>query len=77
MGSTTEGFLIFLADVSIIIQNFISLNDFPLIILAHIYNMSERFFLFLVRKIVTELTTVPMFLYFMWDAATAWLDEWA
>ena len=27
------------------------------------------------RKIVTELTSVPIFLYFMWDAATAWLDE--
>ena len=31
---------------------------------------------FLVRKIVAELTSVPIFLYFMWDAATAWLDEW-
>ena len=29
-----------------------------------------------VRKIVPELTSVPIFLYFMWDAATVWLDEW-
>ena len=28
-----------------------------------------------VRKIVAELTSMPIFLYFMWDAATAWLDE--
>ena len=27
------------------------------------------------RKIDPELTSVPIFLYFMWDAATAWLDE--
>ena len=27
------------------------------------------------RKIVTELTSVPIFLYFMWDAATAWLHK--
>ena len=27
------------------------------------------------RKIVTELTSVPIFLYFMWDATTAWLEE--
>ena len=33
------------------------------------------FFFFFVRKIVSELTFVPIFLYFMWDAATAWLDE--
>ena len=31
---------------------------------------------FCLRKIVPELTSVPIFLYFMWDAATAWLDEW-
>ena len=29
-----------------------------------------------VRKIVVKLTFVPIFLYFMWDATTAWLDEW-
>ena len=28
-----------------------------------------------VRKIGPELTSVPIFLYFTWDAATAWLDE--
>ena len=28
-----------------------------------------------VRKIGPELTSVPIFLYFMWDTATAWLDE--
>ena len=29
-----------------------------------------------VRKIDPELTSVPIFLYFMWVTATAWLDEW-
>ena len=28
-----------------------------------------------VRKVVAELTSMPIFLCFMWDAATAWLDE--
>ena len=28
-----------------------------------------------VRKMGHELTSVPTFLYFMWDVATAWLDE--
>ena len=28
-----------------------------------------------VRKTVAELAPVPIFLYFMWAAATAWLDE--
>ena len=28
-----------------------------------------------VRKTGPELTSVPVLLYFMWDAATAWLDE--
>ena len=28
-----------------------------------------------VRKIAHELTSVPIFLYFMWNAATVWLDE--
>ena len=32
--------------------------------------------LVLVRNIVAELTSVPILLYFMWDAATAWLDKW-
>ena len=33
-------------------------------------------FLFLVRKTVAELTSVPTFFYFcMWDDATPWLDE--
>ena len=31
---------------------------------------------FLVRRIGSELTSMPILLYFMWDAATAWLDEW-
>ena len=31
---------------------------------------------FCLRKIVGELTSVSIFLCFMWDAATAWLDEW-
>ena len=31
--------------------------------------------LFCLRKIVTG-TSVPIFLYFMWDVATAWLDKW-
>ena len=30
---------------------------------------------FCLRKIVAELTSVPVFLYFMWDTSTAWLDE--
>lgn len=29
----------------------------------------------LVRKIVTGLRSVPIFLYFMWDATTAWPDK--
>ena len=33
------------------------------------------FLFFFLRKIVTELTSMPLFLYFMWDAATVWLDE--
>ena len=28
------------------------------------------------RKILTELTSVSIFLYFVWEAATAWLDGW-
>ena len=28
------------------------------------------------RKIVPELTPVPIFLCFMWDATSLWLDEW-
>ena len=31
---------------------------------------------FFVKKIVTELTSLPTFLYFLWDAITAWLDVW-
>lgn len=31
---------------------------------------------FCLRKILPELTSVPIFLYFMWDVATAWLDKW-
>ena len=34
------------------------------------------FFSFFVRRIGPELTSVPISLYFMWDAAIAWLDEW-
>ena len=30
---------------------------------------------FCLRKIVTDLTSVPIFLCFMWDATTAWLDK--
>ena len=39
--------------------------------------VDNLFFLFVcyVRKISPELTPVPIFLYFMWDAATAWLDK--
>ena len=33
------------------------------------------YFLIFVRKIDSKLTSVPIFLYFMWDAARAWLDE--
>ena len=33
------------------------------------------YFIF-VRKIGPELTSVPIFLYFMWDVASAWLDGW-
>lgn len=44
MGRTRESLLISLADTGIIIQNLKSLNDFPLIVLAHLYNMSERQF---------------------------------
>ena len=33
------------------------------------------FFFFFVRKIGPELTPVPIFLHFMWDATTAWLDK--
>ena len=29
-----------------------------------------------VRKIGPQLTFVPVFLYFTWDAATAWLYQW-
>ena len=28
------------------------------------------------RKIGPELTSLPIFHYFMWDTAIAWLDEW-
>ena len=34
------------------------------------------FLFFSFSKIGPELTSVPGFLYFMWDTATAWLDEW-
>ena len=34
-----------------------------------------RFLCVCVRKIVPELTSVPMFLRFMWDATTVWPDE--
>ena len=36
---------------------------------------TEFFFFFFVRKIVAELTSVPILLYFMWGAATVCLDE--
>ena len=32
---------------------------------------------FMVRKIGPELTSGPIFFYFMWDASTAWLDQCA
>ena len=47
----------------------------------HVKKLQQRkekflfLFFFWVRKIVAELTSVPIFLYFMWDAATVWLDE--
>ena len=31
---------------------------------------------FCLRKIVVELISVPIILYFMWDASKAWHDEW-
>ena len=31
---------------------------------------------FCLMKTVTELTPLPILLYFMWDAATAWPDKW-
>ena len=40
---------------------------------ANIYCQSSSFCL---RKIVAELTSVPTFLYFMWDATTAWINKW-
>ena len=40
---------------------------------ATIYGQSSTFCL---RKIAAELPSVPVSLYFMWDATTAWLDEW-
>ena len=33
-------------------------------------------FFFLVRKIGPELTSMSIFVYFVWDTTTAWLDEW-
>ena len=38
----------------------------------------ERLLGVLVRKVAPELTSVPVLLYYcLWDASTAWLDEWA
>ena len=34
------------------------------------------FFGVCVRKIVPELTSVPIFLSFMWDTVSAWPDGW-
>ena len=39
-------------------------------------NICFRSSYFRLRKIVAELTSVPIFLYFMWDITTVWLDEW-
>ena len=38
-------------------------------------SLSLSLFCFLVRKIGPELTSVPVFLQFIWDSATVWLDE--
>lgn len=48
---------------------FVCEEDWPW---AHICCQSPSFCL---RKIVTELRSMPLFFYFMWDAATVWLDE--
>ena len=37
--------------------------------------LRKSLFLFFVRKIVYESTSMPISSYFMWDATTAWLDE--
>ena len=39
-------------------------------------NIYCQYFFFCLRKIIAELTSVSIFLYFMWDATTAWLDKW-
>ena len=46
------------------------LSHFPKIV---VYLRFFLFFLF-VRKIVPELTSVSIFLFFVWDASTAWLE---
>ena len=35
----------------------------------------EKYLISFVRKIGPELTSVSVFVCFMWDATTAWLDE--
>lgn len=45
IGSTGEGFLIYPVDTSIINQKLVSLNDFTLIVLALLYNKSEKHFI--------------------------------
>ena len=62
--------------VSLII--FPQIPEAPLIFLSAFFFLCfclNSFFSFLVGKIVTELTSVPIFLCFIWDAAIAWLDE--
>lgn len=39
------------------------------------FKLVNFLFFFFVRKNVAELTSVPIPLYFMWDAATVLLDE--
>ena len=38
-------------------------------------DLTTETFCVCVRKTGPELTSMPIFLYFMWDAAIAWLDE--
>ena len=43
----------------------------------YIFTVKYQYIFFLcVQKIGPELTSVPIFVYFMWDATTAWLDKW-
>ena len=43
---------------------------------SFLYLLFFHFLCVFMGEIGPELTSVPVFLYFMWDAATAWLVEW-